>query len=980
MDIDISLYEGNAVYRSWADGRLNFAVESVANGFRGLRRPQRAAAFAVFSHLDSEPEQPATIVMPTGTGKTDAIFSIIIAGLFSRTLLIVPSDALRSQIGDRLETLSGLRTIGAISTDMLSPVVHRVHGRESGTDETAILQANVTIATPAALTQLDEEILTRVLGHFSHLIFDEAHHVAAATWKRIRTAFGSKPTLHFTATPFRLDQQRLDGKIIFNYSLRQAQRDRYFQQIDFFPIREYISTEVDRAIATKAVELLTGDLTDGFDHILLARCQTIKKAKQLVELYRVLAGQFDPVVIHSKSKHRARDLQKVFDRRSKIVVCVDMLGEGFDLPQLKIAAIHDQHQSPAVTLQFIGRLTRASSALGTAKFVANIANQRSDGPIKRLYEENADWSLIIREMSSEKIGRELQKQQFEAKFEGDDDGARIVALNPTPNISSMAYRVIMKNWRPDRVSRLAGRNEELRLFSVSADQTVVMAVTRETSPVSWAKSESIETSTWHLYLAYYRPSDSTLFVSCTGDDRQRNRFLNLLALTSRRIADDDVFRIMHGINRLKLQNVGLSRGGRDVRFTMHVGQDVNKVMDDLENGRSIKSNIFGVGFADGNNTTAGCSAKGKLWKMDTGAVVDWVRWCDLVATKINNPSIDTSSILNNVMRAQKIEEAWPSGIFFADWPDSIGVETEGRCTIMVDSVSYPLLDLKLGVPTMEDSTVLAVPLIAARPGEDEVELQNIRLHLLPDGYNYSAGRATILIGAKQYDLGEYLNRERMRLLQADGSIIIGNYRYYTKSSLNVLLPAHLLSSWDWQDTNIHKESMTAPDDFGTVQGFTYQRIVDGYDIIFNDDGAGEIADLVAIRESVDHILVDLYHCKYCRSGDKPGARVDDAYVVSGQASRSVKWLHKGEALFQRLFDRYDKGQQSGLVRLLKGSPKDIDRLKQKSRGIEMRMGFYIVQPAISADIVTKEIMTVLGTSYMYVKDIAGVDLKVICSP
>ena len=86
--------------------------------------------------------------------------------------------------------------------------------------------------------------------------------------------------------------------------------------------------------------------------------------------------------------------------------CVDMFGEGFDLPQLKIAAIHDQHRSPAVTLQFIGRLTRTESTLGTAKFVANIANQRSDGQMKRLYEENADWSLIIREVSSERIGRE----------------------------------------------------------------------------------------------------------------------------------------------------------------------------------------------------------------------------------------------------------------------------------------------------------------------------------------------------------------------------------------------------------------------------------------------------------------------------------------------------------------------------------------------------------------------------------------------
>src|SRR5690606_10133709 len=107
-----------------------------------------------------------------------------------------------------------------------------------------------------------------------------------------------------------------------------------------------------------------------------------------------LGSQFEPVVIHSKSRTKDRELARILSRQSRIVVCVDMFGEGFDLPELKIAAIHDQHQSPAVTLQFIGRLTRTDSQLGTAKFVANVANQRADSPMKRLYEESADWSLI----------------------------------------------------------------------------------------------------------------------------------------------------------------------------------------------------------------------------------------------------------------------------------------------------------------------------------------------------------------------------------------------------------------------------------------------------------------------------------------------------------------------------------------------------------------------------------------------------------
>lgn len=40
------------------------------------------------------------------------------------------------------------------------------------------------------------------------------------------------------------------------------------------------------------------------------------------------------------------------------IICVNMLGEGFNFPQLKIAAIHSPHRSLSVTLQFVGRFAR----------------------------------------------------------------------------------------------------------------------------------------------------------------------------------------------------------------------------------------------------------------------------------------------------------------------------------------------------------------------------------------------------------------------------------------------------------------------------------------------------------------------------------------------------------------------------------------------------------------------------------------------
>ena len=54
-----------------------------------------------------------------------------------------------------------------------------------------------------------------------------------------------------------------------------------------------------------------------------------------------------------------------------------MLGEGFDLPEMKIAAIHDAKQSLPVTLQFIGRFTRTAhdANLGNASVILNIAQK-----------------------------------------------------------------------------------------------------------------------------------------------------------------------------------------------------------------------------------------------------------------------------------------------------------------------------------------------------------------------------------------------------------------------------------------------------------------------------------------------------------------------------------------------------------------------------------------------------------------------------
>jgi len=51
----------------------------------------------------------------------------------------------------------------------------------------------------------------------------------------------------------------------------------------------------------------------------------------------------------------------------------------------------------------------------------------------------------------------------------------------------------------------------------------------------------------------------------------------------------------------------------------------------------------------------------------------------------------------------------------------------------------------------------------------------------------------------------------------------------------------------------------------SIQWRYFKYICDEYDVIVNDDGAGEAADLVALKMLDDSILLTLIHLKY--SGD-----------------------------------------------------------------------------------------------------------------
>ena len=125
----------------------------------------------------------------------------------------------------------------------------------------------------------------------------------------------------------------------------------------------------------------------------MARVKSIPRAKQVLGLYANIAPDLGPTAIYSQLGAKARKgaLDALRNRSSRIVVCVDMLGEGFDLPALKVAAVHDSHKSLGVTLQFIGRFARTTdgSDFGDAAMFVARTEFEPDTRLRDLYAEDA---------------------------------------------------------------------------------------------------------------------------------------------------------------------------------------------------------------------------------------------------------------------------------------------------------------------------------------------------------------------------------------------------------------------------------------------------------------------------------------------------------------------------------------------------------------------------------------------------------------
>jgi superfamily II DNA or RNA helicase len=289
------------VRSSW-NGAFFFVEEDPDNNIIGLRRPQIGAVHAVHMHWTVS-ESVATIVMPTGTGKTETMLSILVSMNCDKLLVIVPTDALRTQLAEKFLTLGVLKLPGSavLKPGAKTPVVCTLQHIPSNPDEVdRIFSRAQGIVTTSHITgQCDSAVQERMAVHCPYLFIDEAHHAEAPTWNAFKERFRDRRILQFTATPYREDGRPLDGNIIFKYPLKLEQEQGYFAPIRFEPVVEFNTKRVDRAIAEKAIEQLRQDQDKG--HIHMARVEDTVRARAVYEIYSQYT-EFNPVQLHTGIK------------------------------------------------------------------------------------------------------------------------------------------------------------------------------------------------------------------------------------------------------------------------------------------------------------------------------------------------------------------------------------------------------------------------------------------------------------------------------------------------------------------------------------------------------------------------------------------------------------------------------------------------------------------------------------------------------
>ena len=958
-----------------------FNLQGSGDSGDSLRPAQLGAIHALLAHW-SLTTDVATVVLPTGTGKTETMLGVTLADRAKRVLVVVPTLDLKDQISEKFMSWGILRRLGVIPEDAPNPKVLTLDKALPDTSALKFLKnADVVVTTPALLARAAEGVKKRLKDIFSHVYFDEAHHVVAAEWNTIKALLRKSKIVQFTATPYRNDRKPIEGKIVYNYPLSQALEDECFSKMSLVAVDERHPRKKDKAIAEAAMKRLKEDRKQGYDrHRMMARAENTPHAE---ELYRAYSRWFPDeriVLIHSKVKGKKDLVEKIKQGEYDIVVCVDMLKEGFDYPNFKIAAVHGVHKSLAVLLQFIGRFARTQKGLGDASFVVNYAEENMSVELENLFQEGSGWEEVIKEIADAKKSEAesllsfLQGCRPYSGFDSPD-----ITLNPKlvyPPLSCTCFKCARVDWINFKEAF------DLKKYALSQpyihkEESVFYFSTQKREKVKWARTKEMRDQTWDLVVMHHDAKNEILYVGYTEKRLDVEKLVEKISgVRTSPIKGDCVFRSFDSIKRLCIVHAGIFKPANHLhRYSRLSGADVTTELTRWKTeGRCDKSDFVGVGFRNGFPVSIGASVKGKIWSPSrAGDLKEWKSWCLDIGKMVSDEKIDSNLLIED--SAQKLHlKSYPDvAVLASDWAENlydrihkITLEMSGEKSFLLAEASLKHTGFdgkKAGFTlTMLDKTIAFSIVLGGEKGHSVEGLDDSSVRI--EGLKSSA-----------LSLKQFFQENPPTMFLLNGCTISGCiHTDYGECDIQEM-PANRIEGLKWEGVDYTVESHFKGKKIreNSIQEFMMKRLVQrGAKVVFNDDNAGESADIVALFVEDGLIRFELVHCKY--SKETSGVRLSDLYEVCGQAIVSLRYKWKPEELIKHLERRNASGVLKG-KRFYHGDVEVLEEIKKALKYSDVLFEFAIAQPGVESSALNSDMKRLLGSVYSTVVEMTETKLR-----
>lgn len=217
---------------------------------------------------------------------------------------------------------------------------------------------------------------------YDYIIFDEVHHIAAESYRKILARFKPKILLGLTATPERMDgediTQDFDGRISAEIRLDDALNNNLLAPFHYYGITDsvdlrdvrwqggkYVISELSKMYTfndqrTGLILRKIEEYLPDYRHVrALCFCVDVEHAKNMQAKFQ-LAGLNSGYLVSDNGAERVLWSRKLKEKKINFLFVVDMFNEGVDIPEVDTILFLRPTESLTVFLQQFGRGLRKS--------------------------------------------------------------------------------------------------------------------------------------------------------------------------------------------------------------------------------------------------------------------------------------------------------------------------------------------------------------------------------------------------------------------------------------------------------------------------------------------------------------------------------------------------------------------------------------------------------------------------------------------